>query len=158
MANRTYEIIDEPVPSSFSGYAANPLWPLLSMMLVSSWVAWIWFVMNGFAMGSPTRIREASVAAIGCIIALAIALTLSYWRASELLSLHNYRYSMILLVTWKLGIAYYLYILQSRCFGLYEYFGGAVKIGGKAFIAVFLIEPFVSRKLPMPDWISLALN
>jgi len=39
---------------------------------------------------------------------------------------------------WKLGISYWLYELQSRSFGLYQYFGGVVRSG----LAVVVLAAF----------------
>jgi tetratricopeptide (TPR) repeat protein len=73
-ASKRYRIIDEPSPSSLARVAVKPFWPLLASMLGGTWLAVPWFILNGFALGSPTRRREALLAALAVGGALALAM------------------------------------------------------------------------------------
>ena len=72
MAEGAYRIIDEPAPSALSRLAVNPFWIVLVGMLLSRWqaLALLWFVFNGFALNSPTKLREIGWAAGALVIAI----------------------------------------------------------------------------------------
>ena len=145
----TYELIDEPKPGALSRFAVKPFWPLLAVMLGGAWLSWPWVVLNGFAVGSPTRRRElfwaiAGVAGSGLLLLLLINL-----QRQEILTGLPLKLAVIGLVVFKLYVTYMLYILQSRSFALYEYFGGQTANG----LPVVLIGAFVGapliKKLPL---------
>ena len=53
-----YAIADEPEASRLAHLTVRPSMPLLALMLGGAWIAWPWFALNAYAMGSPTRRRE----------------------------------------------------------------------------------------------------
>ena len=53
--SRAYHIADEPAASPLSKYAVSPLWPMLAVMFGGAWLAWPWFAVNAFAIGSASR-------------------------------------------------------------------------------------------------------
>ena len=142
-----YRIEDEPSPSSLSGWAVRPFWPLLAQMVGGAWLAWPWFVLNAIALGSATRRREhllVAVAAIGSIVLSALVSSLVQvgalggWVAP---------YAAVALVTFKLGIAYWVHTLQQRTCALYEYFGHPVRNG----IALVIVGSIVRQMLIASD-------
>jgi hypothetical protein len=128
-----YRLADDPVPSRLSDAAVNPMFPMLAMMFAGAWLAWPWFALNAAALGSPTVTREQRLAALGVLGSLALGLVVWFcWPPEtlhEALGERGFRFSLLVLDTWKLGIAYALYALQSRTFAVYEYYGGSVRNG-----------------------------
>lgn len=139
----SYQIVDEPMPGGLARWAVHPLWPLLGVMFGGAWLAWPWFAFNAFAVGSPTRKREAMIAAGGFAGTLAIAFAivalanLLRWPAAAV------SYAVIGLAVWKLAVSYWLFSLQGRSFHLYEHFGGQVRSG----LLVLLLAGFLGRRL-----------
>jgi hypothetical protein len=64
MPGASYRIIDEPKPSPLNRFAVNPVWIVLASFILQPY-AWIWFLFNSFALGSPTRVKEVVWAAAG---------------------------------------------------------------------------------------------
>ena len=96
----TYRILDEPRPGGLAHLAVNPLWPLLAVMLGGVWLSWPWFVVNGFAVGSPTRFRELGLAIGGLIGATGLLFGLGFLRAGELMGDVAFSYAIVALVVW----------------------------------------------------------
>ena len=124
-----YRIEDEPLPSGLSHLAVHPLWPLLAVMLGGAWLAWPWFAVNGFALGSPTRRRELAWVVGGFAGTFVIVAALGLARLGGLPEGLPFELSLVSIAVWKLLVSYRLYTLQGRCFELYTYFGGAVRSG-----------------------------
>ncbi len=148
----TYRIQDEPHPGSLSHLAVNPVWPLFGVMFGGAGLSWSWFVLNGLALGSPTRRQELGWAIGG--LAGGLALILGIFAAHESLGRLGVRYSLVALTVWKLAVSYWLYTLQSRSFHLYEHFGGRVRNGALVVVAGY----FVMRKLGLPGFWLLLLG
>ena len=140
-----YRILDEPQPGGLSSIAVSPVWPLFAYMFGGAWFAWMWFAINGFAIGSPTRFRELSFACIGFLGVIAIAVLLGCMKAAELLPQEMIVYGLLVVTLWKLGICYWLYALQNRSFTLYQYFGGTVRSGIAVVIVGYLLGPAVIK-------------
>ena len=58
-------------------------------------------------------------------------------------------YLGLVLIVWKLAVSYWLFTLQSRSFGLYQYFGGPVRSGALVVIAAFFLRPRLVAELPL---------
>lgn len=136
----TYHIADEPRPSTLARLAVNPFWPLLGVMFGGAWLSWPWFVFNAYAVGSPTRRRELAAAAGGFVGGAGLLYLLLSLIGGEVVPQRGLPYLLTILVLWKLGISYWLYVLQARTFELYTYFGGTVRNGIVVLIAAFLLE------------------
>jgi len=121
--------MDEPQASGLSQVAVQPFWPLLAIMFGGAWLSWPWFVLNAHAIGSPTRRKEMILAACGFAGSLVIGLGIGALLIGEVLPRGAAPYLILVPVVWKIGVSYWLYALQSRTFGLYEYFGGSVQNG-----------------------------
>ncbi len=148
MNSTAYELIDEPRPGALAQIAVKPFWPLLAVMLGGAWLSWPWFVLNGFAVGSPTRRKELAWAVGGIAGSFALLLLLGTLGQQGILNGLAMKYAVISLVVFKLYISYLLYTLQARSFALYEYFGGATKNGVFVILAAFYLRPHLLEALP----------
>lgn len=138
-----YRIADEPRPGGLAQLAVNPVWPLMAVMFAGPWLAWPWFFVNGLAVGSPTLRREAGVALSGFAGSVVLLLGIGLLLGTGILEAWTRDYLLLGLTVWKLGVSYWLYALQGRSFGLYEYYGGEVKNG----MFVVMISLLVDRRL-----------
>lgn len=144
----SYRIQDEPQPGAWTHLVVHPMWPLLAVMFGGAFVSWPWFAINGFAVGSPTRRRELALAAGGFVGALLITLGVVLLASQSILSDVGVRYALIGLTVWKLGVSYWLFVLQSRSFSLYEHFGGTVRNGLLVVLVAGLARSRVLEALP----------
>lgn len=142
MAQR-YQIIDEPQPGGLSSIVVQPFWPLLGIMFVGPGFSWSWFVLNGFAMGSPTRKRELSVALAGVAGSAVLVAVLGSLFLGEIVPDPAKPYLILVHVVFRLAVSYALYSMQSRTFGIYEYYGGQARNG----LPVVVLGYFVGRAL-----------
>ena len=137
----TYHIPDEPRPGGLAQITVSPFWPLLCVMLFGAGLSWTWFVLNGIAMGSPTRKREIGIAIGGLLgnllLLLGVSATYGLLEVNKEVAIP---YLLLVVVVWKLGVSYVLYTLQSGSFGIYEYYGGAVKNGLSGLILAYLVR------------------
>ena len=138
-----YRIEDEPRPGGLAQWVVDPLWPLFAIMFGGAALSWGWFVWNGFAVGSPTKNRELALAIGGLVGSFVLILTIAFLANGQILGTLGIQYALVGLTVWKLGISYWLYMLQGRSFHLYQYFGGTVKSG---FMLAF-IGGYFFRKL-----------
>lgn len=136
-----YRIVDEPVPTRVSRLAVRPLWPWLTLALGGAWAGLPWFVVNTFALGSPTRKKE---------LALAILLpffTLALFSLLILIAMQLPKgalpYLIIPVHFLKLVAGYLLLTWQSRAFQLHEHFDGEVRNGMYLMIAATLVRSYV---------------
>lgn len=132
----TYRIADEPIPGRLASLTVNPFWPLLSVMFAGFWLALPWFALNSAAMGSASRRREWTILAAGAALSAALGFALLLGIGSEHLSARAFKYLLIGLVAWRLGVAYLVYTLQAPSFELHQHFGGRVWNG--AFLVIVL--------------------
>ena len=144
----TYELIDEPKPGALSRIAVKPFWPLLGIMLGGAWLSWPWFVLNGFAVGSPTRRRELVWAIAGLVGTFLLLFGLGILQERKILEGLALRFAVIGIVVFKLYVTYMLYTLQSRSFALYEYFGGQTINGFPVVLAGMFLGPPLIKQLP----------
>ena len=134
-----YHIPDEPRPGGLAHVTVNPFWPMLCVMFVGAGMSWAWFVLNGIALGSPTRKRELAIA-IGGLVGNA-ALLVGVIATHDKLGFDGQLtlpYLLLIVVVWKLGVSYVLYMLQAGSFGIYEYYGGTVQNGWIGLILAYL--------------------
>jgi hypothetical protein len=134
-----YHIPDEPRPGGLAHVTVNPFWPMLCVMFVGAGLSWTWFVLNGIAMGSPTRKRELAIA-IGGLVGNAVLL-IGVIATHDQLGFDGQLtlpYLLLVVVVWKLGVSYVLYMLQAGSFGIYEYYGGTVQNGWIGLILAYL--------------------
>lgn len=144
-----YRIADEPLPSRLGSIVVDPLWPLLAVMFVGPVMSWPWFVLNGHAVGSPSRHRETAWAVGGFVVTLALAVALLLAGGEELLGPLALRYAGVGLTVAKLLVSYRLYQIQARSFHLYEHFGGTVRSGILAVVLGWALSEYLLRPLPI---------
>ena len=139
----SYRIEDEPRPGGLAHLAVRPLWPLFVVMFGGALWSWTWFVVNAFAIGSPTRRREIAWAIgglVGNVVLVAGVFALIDQGVIEVLGA---RYALVGVTVWKLAVSYRLVLLQSRTFDLFEHYGGKVRNG----MAVVFLAWFATDKL-----------
>lgn len=147
-----YRIVDEPRATGLASIAVNPMWPLFAHMFGGAPLAWAWFVLNGFALGSPTRRRELLLALGGIAGVLVLALAFGALVTGGYLQAGKIWWMLLVVTLWKLLISYWLYTIQSRTFELYAYFGGPVRSGFLGIVAVLLLKSAMTQFLNHPFW------
>ena len=126
MSDRGYRIIDEPAPSALSRLAVNPFWIMLAGMLLSRWqaLAILWFVVNGFALNSTTKVKEICWAGGALAIALAgrepLQRLLYEQIGRDALSIY-WPYIHIVVIALLLTAMYRLYLYQFGAYQLFQY-------------------------------------
>lgn len=157
MAGR-YLIADEPRPSGLAHLAVNPFWPLLAQMLCGSWLSLPWFVLNGAALGSPTQRREWLCVAASLLGSLALVFLISRAVDAGTLEGMSLRLAMLSIVALKIAMAYVLFVMQSRSFELWEYFGGKARNGVLVLMAGFFVRAKLLAALGSYPLIAIALG
>ena len=152
MARATYQIEDEPSPGALARIVVQPLWPFLALMLAGAWLAWPWFALNSFAMGSPTRRKELGLTLLGLVapvvVLLAFASIFDFQAAQDRT---RTRLLMLPVIVVKLAVGYVLYLLQARTFAIYRYYGGVARSGlAVLLIGAFLLHDQVDRLVGNP--------
>jgi hypothetical protein len=152
-ATTRYVIPDEPQPSGLGHLVVRPSAPLLATMLAGAWLAWPWFALNAFALGSPTRRKEVVLCAIAFAgtAALAIALVLLHERG-VVVGLTAIRLALLGIATWKLAMAYWVCTVQSRTFHVYEHYRGVVRNPARVLIAGAILRAFVIGLVDSDLW------
>jgi hypothetical protein len=125
----SYRIIDEPGPSTLEKLATNPFWPFFAAMFAGAWLAWPWFVVNSFALGSSRRSGDLGLVALGIAINVVLVLVLGQLRVSGVLGEASFAYALLVPQAARLIVLYLLYMRQERTFQLFEHFGGVGKNG-----------------------------
>ena len=118
----TYHIHDEPASRKTSALIVNPFWALLGVMLAGAWLGAIMLSINAWLLRGPTWRREIGLAISILVGSAAIFFGLVIAEQAGLLPERFVRYALLLVVAWKLGLAYWIFVLQQNTFALYEYF------------------------------------
>lgn len=157
MAENAYRIADEPDSGALAGLAVSPLWPFISVMFCGAWLSWGWFVVNAFAVGSPTRWRESLLVIGGLTGSVLLLAAIVMADRSGLIAADYLKYLFLSLVVWKLGVTYALYSLQSHTIELFEYYGGRLRNGLIVVVAAYLlaVPAMIAKALPSYAWIVL---
>jgi hypothetical protein len=83
---------------------------------------------------------------------------LALLRSADLLSASSLQYAMLLIVAWKLGLAYWVFFLQQNSHALYEYFGGggdhtrSMQLGMLVVFAGGFLKSHVMNAIDSPFW------
>lgn len=149
MATASYRLPDEPRPGALGQIVVHPMWPLLAVMFGGVWLSWPWFVINGWALGSPTRVREALTALAGLVGSCVLLAALLLFAAAAEIPQAAIKYLFVVLIIWKLGVSYILAELQGRSFAVYAHYGGVARNG----LLVALVGGLVLR-----PWVATALG
>ena len=148
MTAEGYRISDEPRPGALSRLVVDPIWPLLAAMLAGSWLALPWFAVNAAAVGSPTRRREVAWIAGG--VAVSVLATIGVMAVAGGLPRWGVRALLVLLVAWRLGVAYVLFELQRGPVELFRWHGGRVQSGLAVAVAGAFAGPALFRAMGDP--------
>jgi len=152
----TYHIADEPHETSLAAYVVNPTAPLLAAMMAGAWLAWPWFIFNAIAMGSPTKKKEIALSIGAFVTTGVLAATLIALVDHEVITTRLYiRLAILAIVTFKLGITYYISTVQNRTFHVYQYYGGSVRASGAILAAGYLLRGLVVGLSDDPLWIII---
>ena len=153
-----YHIQDEPIGGQRRVPALDPFWPLVAMMFGGAWLGAATFAFNAWMLRGPTWLREIGFAVAILAGAPLILIGLALARSAGALPGAAFDYAMLLIVAWKLGLAYWIFFLQQSSYALYEYFGGAanraraVPIGALLVFAGGYLKPQVVKAVGSPLW------
>jgi hypothetical protein len=143
-----YLIIDEPAPSAVSKLAVQPMWPLFALMFAGAWLAFPWFVLNAYAIGSIGRARQLAWAAAGFLGTALLFLGLVALVGAGVVPGGAAPYALLCVVLWKIAVGYALYVGQSPSFELHQYLGGSVRNGMLAvLVGAFWARPALGRQI-----------
>lgn len=156
-----YRIVDEPRGRAQLP-AFNPFWPLLAMMFGGAWLGIAMFMFNAWSLRSPTLRRELAIAVAVLLGSPILLLALATLPAQGLLPDAGFKYALLLIVTWKLGLAYWIFFLQQSPYALYEYFeeratGAPRSAQAGAAIVVFggLLKSKIVGAIDSPFWVVM---
>ena len=146
-----YTLPDEPRPGVLRRLAVEPIWPLLAVMVVGPWLSWPWFIVNGHAVGSPTRWRETLVALLGFVgtamIFFAAVLVVMRFKLGSDAAL--VQLAILPIVLWKLGVTYWLMSVQAPAVELFQYYRGETQSRAVLIlIPAYFIDTRVMKALP----------
>ena len=151
-----YRIQDEPIGDRRGLPAFDPFWPLLAMMFGGAWIGTAAFAYNAWVLRGPTWTREIGLAVATLVGAPVILFGLAILRSSDMLPGSSLSYAMLLIVAWKLGLAYWMLFLQQNSHALYEYFGGyhgrAMQLGVLIVFAGGFLKGHVVDAFASPFW------
>ena len=151
----SYEVADEPTPQAgWENLVFDPSAPLLGMMWCGAWLAWPWFFVNAFAMGSPTLRREAQLCVLG--FAGTAALAFGVYGLVDLGVIESklaLQFALLGVVTFKLGLAYVVSKVQSRTFHVYQYYGGTAQKAFYVLVAGGYLRDLVLGVSSHPVWL-----
>lgn len=148
MASATYSLVDEPHPGRLAPLAADPVWPLLAFMFGGAWLGWIWFGVNGSALGSPTRRRQWLLIVAGIAGTLVIGLAGGFAIANKLLGRELSWIVLAAVTLWKTAVSYGVYALQREGAGLLSGSGHRLRNGVLVVVLGFLARPAVAALVP----------
>ena len=152
----SYQIADEPHETSLGAYVVRPGLPLMAAMVAGAWLAWPWFAFNAIAMGSPTRKKEIALV-IAAFVGTAVlgATVLALVRAGYLPDGIPMRVAVLGIVTFKLGMTYYISTVQERTFHVFQYYGGSVRNAAAILSAGYWLRGLVIGLSDDPLWIII---
>lgn len=148
----SYQIMDEPTASGLSRYAVNPLWVLLGSMLGGAWLAWLWFAFNAAAVGSATRVKEWALCVLGFAGSIALTWVLVETYRRGLIGPDSVPYAGTVLLVWKLGMGFWLQVVQTPSYELFAYFRSANRYGVFVALAAMLVGKRVTGAVGSDFW------
>lgn len=158
MTAAAYRLPDEPLPSGLARYAVDPMWPLLALMLGGNAFGLAWFVLNGLALGSPTRKREWACVALGLFGSAGLVFGLDALARAGWLQGSELRYAALSIVTLKLAVAYAIYMMQARCFEIWEHYGGVARNGLPLLLLIAVVGRGFLATQTWPTWLGAMLR
>ncbi|MDY6992068.1 MAG: hypothetical protein SVR94_05605 [Pseudomonadota bacterium] len=126
-----YRIADEPQPRHpWCRWVVSPIWPLGSILFGGIEIAWLWLLVNSFAMGSYSRWQELMWVSLG-MLGLGVGV-MPFVDQSLFLKL--------ILIVWQVGILSIVLPLQMNAFNLYRYNYGVRQSGFTLLLIVLLLS------------------
>jgi hypothetical protein len=144
-----YQIRDEPVGRT-SGFAVEPFWGLLGLMIGGTWLGAIAYAMNAWSLRGPTWQRELALCAALPIGAASLFVLIGWLAGNGILPESLVKYALLALVVWKMTLGYVLFFLQQTSYGLYEYFGGKGRQGAIVVVIGYFLGRGVLRQIENP--------
>lgn len=150
---KPYQIPDESDPSPLKRLVVDPFWPWIASMVAGVWLAWPWFVLNAYALGSPHRERDGLTVLAGLTGTLAMAGGLIWAVEREIIeSSLVVELVLLVIVLFKLIIGYVLHLSQARIFATFEYYGGVPAGGWRVVAAGAFARPYVLAAVTSVLW------
>lgn len=147
-----YALPDEPKPGTLAQFALNPMWPMFTLMLIGSGAAWLWFVFNSIAQGSPFRRKEFLWIGGGVLVSFGYVFLLMMLVGNGTVPKAAVPYCMIGLTVVKLVVGFRVYLYQVRSFELFQYYSSQpVKNGALPFMVLW----FVAGRLKLAEQLQL---
>lgn len=134
-----YRIQDEPVGGYNGPPALDPFWLLLALMFGGAGVGASAFAINAWLLRGPTWGREVAIAIAILLGAPVILFGLVALRTEGMLPGSSLQYAMLLIVAWKLGLAYWIFFSQQTSHALSQYFSGGENPGRSASTGALLV-------------------
>jgi hypothetical protein len=152
----SYQIADEPHETSLGAYVVRPGVPMMAAMVAGAWLSWPWFAFNAIAMGSPTKKKEIALV-IAAFVGTAVlgATVIALVDAGYLPDGVPMRFAILAITTFKLGMTYYLFVVQERTFHVYQYYGGSVRNAAPVLSAGYWLRGLVLALSDDPLWIII---
>lgn len=144
----TYRVIDEPTPSALERITVNPVWPFFATMFAGAWLAWPWFVVNAFALGSSRRVSDLGIVLGGFVLTAASVLVLGELLAREVLDEQSFAYAVLVPQALRVVLAYVLYLRQTSTFELFQHFGGVPRAGHWVVLAGAVLRGKLLSQVP----------
>jgi len=152
-----YVIPDEPAPGKLAAITVTPYAAFLGFVLGGAVVGLPWMVLNGFAIGSATRKREAAIAVATLAGMLALALFIGWLHGEGFVPDASLRYLGLSIHATRLVGGYTIFLMQERSFELYQHFGGQVtRHGWVIAVALMVIRIVLVVSLDI-GWLETAL-
>ena len=154
LAPQPYRIADEPALGRWQGWAVDPSWPLVGLMLAGAWLAWPWLWLNSAALGSPTARQERAWIAAGLVGSAALgAIVLALVAKGALRGPVAVQVALLGITAWKLGAAAAVHRLQARTLPRFVGEGGEAQSGlGALLVAIFVGRALVLGFCEEPLW------
>lgn len=149
----SYVIPDEPTPTALNKYAVRPNAILLATMLCGAWLAWPWYAFNAFAIGSPTRRRELAMCLAALFgTAILVEILLALMDFGVIVSPTALRIFALGIAAFKMGMAYWVSLVQQRTFSVYEYYGGRIRSAAAVITIGMYLRPIIMGLVDDPIW------
>lgn len=128
----TYQIIDEPKSNAYQNLVVPPVVILFASLLIPIfidlplygrlWMPLVWITINGFLLGSPTKIKEMLIAIGGLVVlALSFFALIILGNTDEQLMTNVLPYFRITIQGILFFTLYLVVFYQSVAYSIHEY-------------------------------------
>jgi len=149
----SYAIADEPHDTAWKHLVVTPSGPLLAEIVVGSWLSLPWFVVNAIVLGSPTKRKEIALCVVQLMITALLGSLLLWADDRELIESRTLlQLAMLVIVSWKVYLAYAITTIQQRAYQVFELYGGTAKATTFVIAGGMLLRPYVQGLFDDPLW------